>query len=310
MSPGATAHFNWDRKLRIATESSFGTVNGSPSWTVLPILGDGYKLQASRPGYKPDTNMEGYQRSISIQHSQEVTGSHTMLAWPSVVETVLDAAMSRDANDDLTSYTHDFYSPVAARRILGAVAESLTINVTGTGDADVQFETTWRGKEETDDDSLSEGDIDYSSIGSVPFMFRDAALTLDGSTVTTVQEFSISVENNVAQGPLNGGLVAYLIAGGRDVSLDLTKVQEDEALRTALRNGNTVSFEAAFTHPLGHSMTFLFNALQVPEDEESTSRDEPTTESPTLEALKSGATDEFQYTVSLDSSTTTTTSGV
>lgn len=306
--PGADVHFNWDRKLRIATESTFGEAADSPDWIELPILGDGYKVQASRPGYKPDTNMEGYQRSISIQHSQEVTGAHTMLAWPSVVEAVLDAAMDRDSDDDLTSYTHDFYSPVAARRILGAVAESLTINVTGTDDADVQFETTWRGREETDDDDLSEDDIEYSDVGSVPFMFRDAELKLEGDTVTTVQEFSISVENNVAQGPLTGGLVAYLAAGGRDVSLDLTKVQEDEALRTALRDGNTVSFEAEFTHPLGHEMTFLFNALQVPEDEESTSREEPTTESPTLEALKVGGTDEFQYTVSV-SDTTTTTSG-
>lgn len=289
-------HFNWNRLLRVATESTYGEAAGSPTWTFLPILGDGYKLMASRPAYQPDTNVEGYQRTIAIQHSQEVEGTHTMLAWPSVVSTVLDAAMSRDADDDLTSYTHDFYSPAAARRILGAKVEQLAINVSGTGDADVQLETTWRGQKE-EKASVVEGDFDASGIGKVPFMFRDAVVQLDGSTVTEVQEFSITIENALAQGPLTGGYIAYLIAGGRDVSVELTQVQEDEVLRETLRNGEMVSFNAYFEHPEGHTLELRCPALRVTEDEESTSRDEPTTESPTLEALSISGHDDFEYAV-------------
>jgi len=304
--PGLTGspHFAYHRHLMISREATFGVVNPSPSWQVMPILGDGYKLLGTAPRYRPDTNWGGYNRNIAIHHVLEITGSHTMLAWPQCVGPLLHAALDRDGNDDVYSYTHDFFTPADPRRILGAVVASLAINVAGTGDSDVQLATTWRARTETERDVLVAGDYDYSALSCIPFMFRDARIWVDGVQSIDLEAFSITVENAISQGPNRLGRVAYLIAGERTINLDLTRANLDQESRDAIRSGATLSFEANFSHPEGHYWPIQIPVLGVEESDESASRTEVTKEALRLIAANCEGVD---IVTSVDLGPTTTT---
>lgn len=305
--PGLTGspHFNYHRLLRMSRETAFGVVNESPSWQVLPILGDGYKLGARGPRFRPDTNYGGYNVNLAIHHVIEVAGQHTMLAWPQCVGPLLHATLDRDANDDLYSYTHDFYTPADPRRILGAVVESLAINVTGTGDSDVQIATTWRSQSEEQNDSLDpDADFDVSGIHPRPFTFVDASIRIDTVTSIDLERFALTIENALAVGPNVGGEVSYLIAGEQRVRLDLTRANLDQESRQAIRAGDTLSFEAEFTHPNGHYWQILIPNLGVEESDESASRTELAKEAPSLIAVNTSGS---AITTSVDLGPTTTT---
>ena len=203
-APGNT-HFNWRRLLSIAQEANFGVaIAGGPDgagWQIVPVLGDGMKLKAESPRFRPDTNIMGYQQSIAVHHQQVVAGAYTTLAFPQVAALVAQMAIVRDATDDLRSFTLDLFTPPDPRQYLGTVAESLALRVTGTGDADVQLELALRARQEVEANGLTETDFTYVG-DAIPFMFRDAVLQLEGATVTDVDEFTINIENTVSQGPM------------------------------------------------------------------------------------------------------------
>ena len=282
---GGHPHHNYDRHLRASREATFGVVNPSPSWQVLPILGDGYKLFDSSPRFVPETNVGGWREQVGIHHQHEIAGAHTMLAWPTPTCFVLSAALDRDADGDVYSYTHDYYSPADPRRALGAVVESLAIRVSGTGDSDVQIEATWRAKRQNENDALSEDDYDYSALAGVPFMFRDARLEINTVHVIDVSAFTLNLSNNIDVGPNVGGYVAYLIAGRREITLDVSKANISQQMADLIRDGGSISFEADFVHPEGHRLQIQLPVLAVETSDEAVSATEIAKESPTLRAL-------------------------
>ena len=143
-------HHNWDRHVRMAAETTWGTVAGEPSWTPVPILGDGFKLQADKLTYMADSNIgKTFKRSVAVPYAMDVQGDHTLLAWPGVVNAILAAALTRDASNDLTPQSLDFRTPVETRRFLGCLAATLNIRATGTGDNDLQLVVGWRARSET-----------------------------------------------------------------------------------------------------------------------------------------------------------------
>lgn len=306
------ANMIYDRSLRASVEETFGTVHSSPSWTPLPILGDGFKLGLTVQWFRPETNLGGYRRKVSIPNQQEIGGAHTVLAYPSVVDFYMAAALSRDADGDLDSYTLDYYNPQDPRRFLGCVINSLALRVEGTGDGAVQFEADWWAKLVERAGTLESDTVDYGSLEDVPFMFRDASLKIEGSAVTDVTEFTLSVENNLSRGPYadpGGGKVlgaaSWLFPGGRDITLELTKVNLNDILQTAMRYGDEITFEASFVHPeTGALFQFSLPMLQPESVDESVSRDEPTMENTTLTAVTDDSDNDIYW--GYDSSPTTT----
>ncbi len=299
-------HHNYDRHLRLAIEETFGVVDPTtPDWNVIPILGDGYKLFAESPRYFPEVNFGGWRRQVGIHYMHDLAGPHTMLAWPAATCYMLSAALDRDADGDLYSYTHDYYTPTDPRRSLGCVVETLAIRVMGSGDSDVQIETAWRGQRQAKNDALAVTDYDYSGLAAVPWMFRDAVLRIEAAVVIDIAEFTLNVNNNVEAGPNTGGYTAFLEAGRRFISLDLNKCNLDDDKNALIRAGGTMSFEAIFTHPLGHILQIQLPYLAVETSDESVSETEVSKETPLLQALSTEGNDIIWGCDLVDDGTTT-----
>jgi tail tube protein len=312
--PGLTGnpHHLYDRHLRICQESTFGACPGSPSWSDVPLVPDGFTLKATSPRMFPRSNVGGYRRQIGVAHQQTVHGELTTPAWVEHTDLLLAMALTRTAGGDLYSHTCDLYTPADARRVLGAVGETLHIEVNGAGAMDVRLNLGLRAKQEVEHpDSLAPGDFDYSALTQVPFMLRDAVLKLDTTVVADVERFRISVDNRVAAGPIvttSGselGTVAYLLAGRRELTLELAKVNCDDRFSAAIRAGETVSFEADFVHPDGHLWQIKLPVLAPEQSDEDVSVVDPTREQTVLHALTDSDDEDILWAVDIGPSTTT-----
>lgn len=287
-----TPHPGVRRHARFCREANFGVIPGAPDWVPAPVMEDGFKLKATSEPFAPDTNFGGdHQLHLAIQHKQEVAGDFATLAWPQVICPLLHMALDRQADLDLWSYSFDYYTPSDPRRYLGVVAERLVLAISGTGDNDFRATAGLRAQQEQENDALSEGDFDYSGIHRVPFMHGHAELQLRTVPVTDVEAYTITIENEVAIGPfrrmagVTHAVVAYLWGLQRRITLDLTKVNNNDAMNDAIRSGGTLSFEASFFHPLAHVLQFQFPMLVVPESDEDGTPSQLAKETPRLMAI-------------------------
>ena len=311
--PGVRSHLGSRRNMRICRETNWAECPGAPTWYDVPILEDGMKLKAVNNRYIPNTNFQGWKQPCQVCHFQEVSGDLVTHPWVEQVDFLMDMVLERMANpaddnyQDVYSYCLDHYTPDDPRRYLGAVVETLTIAATGTGDADVRLTLSLRAKSEAENDALTEGDFDYSDVSCVPFMFAHAAILLDGNPVTDVEAFTIAIENNVQQGPNSGGYVAYLIAGRRTISLELTELNNCDAFNQAIRGCGEVSFQATFTHPSGSTWDIELPVLYVSESDEDGTPDASAKENPRMTAATDESDDDIISTVDVVPVTTTTT---
>jgi hypothetical protein len=213
--------------------------------------------------YSP-ASYESWKRTMVLPELHEVSGRVHVLAWPTVTEYVLNAALERNPDRlssrylDLHSYTLDFFTPSDPRRYLGGVAERLLLRA---GPAGVLIALDVRAWKEAENAPLTESDFDYTGLSPVPFRLRDAAITLGGSTLSDIEEFTVAVDNNVQPGPPAGGYAAFLLAGPRTVSLDMVKLDNSSAINEAIREGSVLSFVSRFSHPDGHEMVLELPAL-------------------------------------------------
>ena len=288
--PGAV-HLGARRHMRFVVETDFGQCPGAPDWASIPILEDGMKLKATSPRYRPDTDYGGdFRRHVHVCHQLVVEGDIVTHPWPEVAEFLLHMALDRDADHDLTSYCIDHYTPADPRRYLGAVVERLTIAATGTGNADVRFTLGMVAKLEEEHNALVEGDFDFSGLTMVPFMFRDAALRLAGGLVIDIDDFTLTVENNVARGPnvatagTDQGTVAYVFGQQRAISLELGKLNRDDRFNELIRDCGSISFEANFAHPDGHLLQIQLPVIYPEESDEDGTPSQVAKERPRFEA--------------------------
>jgi len=312
--PGITGvHHGARRQIRISQENDYGIVNPAPSWQTVPYLGDGFKLKASSPLYTPDTNYGGWvDKSIAIAHRQEVAGDLVTLPWPQITLLLLDMALQRDAGDeqDLYSYTVDHYTPVDPRRYRGTVAESLRIAVTGTGDGEVQLTVGLRAQDETENDGLVPGDFSVAGIDQVPFMHAQSVLKVNAGVVADVESWTLSVTNTMESGPLGPkagvtlGVVGFQVAGQREVTLDINKLNRSDLFNRAIREALNISFEATFTHPLGHVLQIQLPKLAVSASDEDATPSRVAKEAPRMVALADAAGHCVVYAVDLSPATT------
>lgn len=290
--------------MRWAREASWGDLPPVPDWRCIPIQSGVMGLKAEASLFWPPTSFAGWKRSVLLPELQRAAGPVEVLAWPQVVGYVLDAALERNAQGDLHSYCVDYFTPPDPRRYRGAVVESLQIRADRTAVALLLRTRAWK---EEENDALAEDDFDYLDLTSVPFRMRDARVALDGIGVTDVEEFAVTVDNEVRPGPCEAGHVAFLIGGRRCVRLEARKLNNTDDFNAAIRTGAPLSFEAEFTHPDDHRLTLELPALFA----ERSAEDGAPSRVASSQTLLRAATDEsghdLTYGVYVSGLTTTTT---
>lgn len=241
------------RHLRLCREDAWGECPAGPTWQAVPVFGDGLKAAPAATLFSPDTLYGGRRRTVLLAERTQVRGTLVALAWPQVTALLLGMALDR-ADGALASYCLDTCTPAGSRRQSGVIAQALEIVASAEG-GDVQLRLGLLGRTEQALAGLTEDDFDYSAVSPVPFHFQGAAVRVDGAPLASVGGFRLRVDNSLEAGPpLADGTPAFLVAGPRTVSLELTKSDDDDALRDALRGGAAVTFEAGFTHPEGHTL--------------------------------------------------------
>ena len=294
---GGIPHCGRGRHARFCREDDGWAVEpAAPDWLAAPYLDNGFTLKAEAEPWLLNTNYDGgvdRSAAAAIQHAMTVAGDYTFAAWPQVTCAMLHAALDRNpADDDLYSHVFDHYTPVDPRRYYGVVVERLTLRATGTGDGDVQLTAGLRGQREVEQDDLEVGDFDYTAIDAVPFMHAHSVLQLNTVDVADVEDWELTVDNVVEIGPWQPhaetdlGVVSYLVSCSREITLTLTKLNRDANLNEILRAAGQTSFEALFTHPLGHVLHIQLPRLIVPRSPEDGTPDKKARENPTLTATR------------------------
>jgi hypothetical protein len=260
--PSGQWHAAERRHLRVCREAAWGECPAEPDWTAVPIWGDGFRLRAVNSRFSPDTFYGGWRRSVLVSHFVQVGGTLVTQLRPETAAFVLGMALDRSPAGEAGSYALDFYTPAGPRRYLGAMAEAMRLELRAA-DGEAVLALRFRAKDERANDELSESDFDYSALGPVPFRFAGAQVSVDGAAVTGVERLLLEVRNNLAAGPNRLGRVAFLLAGRREVSVELAVSDDGPAFLEAVRDGAAVSLEAALRHPAGHRLTIALPLLQV-----------------------------------------------
>jgi hypothetical protein len=253
-------HTALHRHLRICREDAWGQCPAEPSWQSVPIFGDGYKTAPSAALFSPETQFGGWRRAVLLPELTHVRGALVCLAWPQVTALLLGMALDR-TDDALGSYCLDAYTPAGPRRCLGVMAEGLELVASAKAATSheasdgVELRLSLRGRTEEANSDLAEADFSYAAVSPVPFGFGGAALSIGGTPLASVGALRLRIDNHLDEGPSQAGALAFLVAGPRTVSLELTKADDDDALRDALRTGAPLAFDAVFTHPAGHTLT-------------------------------------------------------
>jgi hypothetical protein len=257
--PAGNWHYARRRHLRICREEVWGECPERPAWLTVPVFGDGFKLKATSPHFSPGSAFGGYRRTVQLGYVRQVAGEFVSLAWPQTAAVLLEMTLERDAID-LHSYCMDYYSPADPRRCLGVMVDQLQMSARPPR-WDVVFRLGLKARTEGASPALLESDFDYAGLSPVPLRFERASVSLNGTPMTDVEAFSVQVQNNLEEGPNRGGAVGFLIAGCRAVSLDLTMLDDSDAINDAIRNDGAMSFQATLTHPEGHTLALSLPAL-------------------------------------------------
>jgi hypothetical protein len=277
----------------------WGQCPTEPDWLAVPLYGDGFDLKARSPHFRPGTRFGGFRRALHLPEAQRVAGRLATLPWPEVTALLLEAALQRDAAGELGSYCADYYTPADPRRYAGVMVEELRISATGPG-RDLRLHLALMGRGEEPRPALSEADFDYGGLSPVPFGFEGAALSVGGVPATDVEAFSLQVRNNLAVGPNMGGRIAFLNAGPRAVSLELTSLARDSDANDAIRSGATLSFEATFSHPDGHALAISLPVLHPEAAQEAAGPETLARSTARMEAGTDAQGDDVTYLLNLN----------
>jgi len=323
--PGPRSHGGWRRHIRIArnaADDAYGALPGALDWQGLPLIDNGMSVKATAARYTPVTNYGGdFRRHVAVHHTQIVEGDITTLLWPELTQYLFDMALLRVAdgaspnNQDVYGHVIDHYTPDDPRRYYGAAVNTLSLACSGTGDNDAQLTLSMVAQREVENDALAETDPDYSDLTMVPFMAGHAKLVIDGVTHIDVEQWTLTVENNIGDAPFiwSGDALmavrAHAIANLREVTLDLTSLNNDDRYNESIRDGSTVSFQATFTHPDGHIFQIILPSLYAEESPEDGTPDKQAVEAPKMIAQAAAAGtyegEDIVYAVDLGPTTTT-----
>lgn len=295
MSTSADVHLGMEKHTRVCLEQDWGVCPDSPDWHCLPVWGDGYGVRDRDVRYRPDTACGGWRGHVNLSRMKQPTGRWTMPLYPEAAGFVLDMALSRQSGR-LSSYCIDLYAPHDSRRHTGCMVSRARLEC-GARNEPPLWHLWLAGREEQANADLSAGDFDYSQLATVPFRFHDAEIKIDGASTMMAEAFAVTVQNNVRTGPARLGRPAYLVAGNRQVSLELRKIADEIALSSAVREGRAVSFSAILAHPAGWALTIDLPVLHVEESAGTGGPGEPAVSSTRLQAGVDQDGVDLQYSV-------------
>ncbi len=294
--PSGDWHQARRRHLRVCREEVWGQCPDNPAWRAVPIFGDGFKLKAANPRFRPDTLYGGYRSAVQLSHVRRVAGLLVTLPWPEAAALLLEMALERDGGA-LRSYCMDYCTPTDPRRCLGVMVDGLDVIAAG---GDVRFRFALRAKAEEANPTLTEEDFDYAELSPVPFVFGRATISLAGTPLCDVEALTLAVRNDLLDGPNRAGAIAFLAAGRRTVGLELTKLDNTDALNAAIRDAQALSFQMTLTHPDGHSLDVTVPALHIEASEETATPGELAHAVPRGEAGTDAQGDDITYTLNLN----------
>ncbi len=308
-----TPHHGRQRHVRMVAEGTYGTDPGS-GHVAVPFIGDGFKLQVASEPYDPDSNFGGaVDPTINVSHKQDVAGQMTTLLWPEITQMLLDAALARTgALEDLTSYWIDYYTPVEGRSFPGCVAQSLEINASGEGDGEVQLVLDWLARAEQANVGLTVNDFDYTGLTQRPFMYGDMTMRIDDVAYPDVLSWRFRCQNTIKAGPyqpLAGQTlraIPFAIAGGRQLTLELTSLHRNSVVREAVRGATRISAEARLVHPGGHNLQFQWPRLVPIRSDENSPPKEVAEQNPSFNCI-AGPSGESAISYGMDLGPATTT---
>jgi hypothetical protein len=259
--PAGEQHPADARHLRICREAVWGECPASPEWTCLPLAGEGLHMGAVDVLFTPGTFFGGHAAPFQLSEGQRVTGRLEARLWPEAAGLLLGAALER-SDGEMPSHCLDWYAPSGSRRFLGVMVDRLELAARGeSGECMLALELI--GRSEEGNPALGSVDFDYAGLSPVPLLFRDAAIGIEGTALTGVEQFRLEVSNALETGPLRQGRVAFIAPGKRVVRIEIIEPASGDYLEEAVRNGQELSFSATLGHPAGHTMSLALPRLRV-----------------------------------------------
>jgi len=296
MSPTTdNPHYPRRRHVRICAEESWKTPPAEPDWVYIPIVGDGFSVQGERDYFRPEGLFGGPAAEVRLPEMLRVEGELVTRPYPELAGCLLNAALAREAGE-LPSYCLEHFTPADPRRVTGARVRRLVLAADGDG---ALLRLAFTAADEQARPGLTEDAFDYSGIDPVPFRLAGASVTAAGRALTGVEEFALTVENELAAGPNRAGTVGYLADGQRTVQLRLVAPDDSPDFADAVRSGVAFGFEATLTHPDGHWLELALPALQATSDRAQARPGRPVRAELRAEAATDGAGDDFTYVVNL-----------
>jgi len=245
----ANEHQGYRLHWRVSTEeATWGTQPAEPDWKDVPQRNDGFQIDEKAGIYWPDVNVGGYMRAAGIKNTNDISGSVNALLYPDSAERLLNMALDRDDDGNLKSYSIQKREPIEQRAYYGCMVNQATLSFDNGGEVGLSLDII--GKQAADASGEFTADPTYTT--DVPFKFQDGVMELpDGTVVGTIESGSITIANGVQPGPFYGStqLRSYLVSGSQVVNGSAVIAYNVTTYLTALRAGNTSSFEIVLTHP-------------------------------------------------------------
>lgn len=229
-------------------EATWGTINDTPSWLGLPI---------DECGVRPENIVDvqdKYTGIIDMLYAdvtgQDLAGTMTTQVWPDNASLLFNMGLQRTADEDLYSWSMEAYDASEAEylRWLGLMCNTFTITC-NSADKKLRLTYDWIGKSETTTSSFSIPT--FPSAAS--FEIGDCAFTVDGNSETRIEEFTITVNNNLAPSDARDSsrFRQYVDGGRRTVELTFTySPQMTTKPRTLVRDRDaSQTFQALFNYP-------------------------------------------------------------
>lgn len=250
----ANPHYPRRRHLRICPEESWGTPPPDPDPVAVPLVGDGFSVRAERDYYRPHGPA-----GLRLPEMLRVEGELLTRPYPELTGFLLNAALARQ-DGELPSYSLEHFSPADRRRVTGARIRRLVLSAGSDG---ALLRVAFVGAGEQPLPSLTKDAIDYCGLSPAPFRLRGADITAGGRELAAVEEFNLTIENDLTPGPNRGGAIGFLAAGARTVRLRLTAADDVADFHDAVRSGDTFPVEAALAHPQGHTLELSLPAVRA-----------------------------------------------
>ncbi|HOX38749.1 MAG TPA: phage tail tube protein [Candidatus Brocadiia bacterium] len=248
------AHIGAQRHLRLCLEDEWCEKPESPQWTCCPLWGEGYAVRLASVPHTPALNVGGYRRRFVMPLMRQLGGSLATRLFRNQAAFLLEAALSRDENWDLRSFTAQYCGPVETSEQRGLVFSRFRLS----GDAPsgrLTFSAQLIGKHEeriTEDAPVAS---DFVYADEIPYSYQHGVAQIpDGTVAAGVEAFAVDVDNGVIVGPAFSDYEPVFLKGGRrSVSGWVRLAHDTDDYDDALREFEETSLTLNFAHPLGGS---------------------------------------------------------